>query len=50
MHVTKRPFVYPYTSVPIPFWVTPTIALAVTLLLISLPMFLAIRRVKNLEM
>jgi len=50
MRVTKRVFVIPYTTILIPDWVTPTLALALSLTLISVPMFLAIRRVKNLEM
>jgi ABC-2 type transport system permease protein len=41
--VTKRPF-------PLPPWVTPVIALIVSMALIFVPMILAVRRVKNLEM
>ncbi len=43
MRVTKRAF-------PFPYWFTPAVALIVSVLLISIPMILAIRRVKNLEM
>ncbi len=43
MRVTKRPF-------PFPYWFTPAVALLLSILLISVPMILAIRRVKNLEM
>lgn len=40
--VTKRPF-------PFPYWFTPTIALVISVTMIVAPMFLATRRVKNLE-
>ncbi len=43
MQVTNRPL-------PFPYWVTPVLALALSLSMITIPMFLAIRRVKNLEM
>jgi ABC-2 type transport system permease protein len=43
MRVTKRPF-------PFPWWFTPSVALLLSITLITVPMILAIRRVKNLEM
>lgn len=43
MRVTKRAF-------PFPFWFTPAIAVLLSAALISIPMILAVRRVKNLEM
>jgi ABC-2 type transport system permease protein len=41
--VTKRPF-------PFPWWFTPTIAALLSIAMIVVPMFLATRRVKSLEM
>ena len=41
--VTKRPFIFPP-------WFTPTIAALISILLLVVPMFLATRRVKSLEM
>jgi ABC-2 type transport system permease protein len=41
--VTKRDF-------PFPIWFTPSIALLLSITMLALPMFLASRRVKNLEM
>jgi ABC-2 type transport system permease protein len=43
MRVTKRAF-------PFPFWFTPTIAFLLSVAMITVPMILAMRRVKNLEM
>ncbi len=43
MRVTKRSF-------PLPDWATPLLAVALSVAMITVPMFLAVRRVKSLEM
>ncbi len=48
--VTKRTFSFWIWGTPIPPWFMPALALIISLALITIPMFLAIRRVKNLEM